>query len=276
MLGIIYLTFQVFPIIFEEKHGFNLQSTGLTFLGMATGMLLGLGTMPYWNRCVQVPPCLFSELRPPPSTPHFPEKAKTDAGLLGWGLLLALQKKKEVPQVQRSARRPRPAGGVPSPDGASRWRARSALALLARPVDLPRPLRALDRVGAGVGAVRDGHLLHLHVLLHVHRRRVPAGGGDGARVQRDDAHVVRGRVPAVRGADVPRARHGRRDATFGGSDHGHGATSVCTPIDRIVHIASSPFLLLRSILSLPSLHHHLHHHRHHHKPPLPTPSISTQ
>ncbi|KAH9967017.1 MFS general substrate transporter [Russula compacta] len=50
MLGIIYLTFQVFPIIFEEKHGFNLQSTGLTFLGMAAGMLLGLGTMPYWNR----------------------------------------------------------------------------------------------------------------------------------------------------------------------------------------------------------------------------------
>jgi hypothetical protein len=51
VLGILYLTFQAFPIIFEEKHGFNLQSTGLTFLGIATGMLLGLCTMPYWNRC---------------------------------------------------------------------------------------------------------------------------------------------------------------------------------------------------------------------------------
>ena len=50
ILGILYLTFQAFPIIFEEKHGFNLQSTGLTFLGIATGMLLGLCTMPYWNR----------------------------------------------------------------------------------------------------------------------------------------------------------------------------------------------------------------------------------
>jgi hypothetical protein len=51
ILGILYLTFQAFPIIFEEKHGFNLQSTGLTFLGIGTGMLLGLFTMPYWNRC---------------------------------------------------------------------------------------------------------------------------------------------------------------------------------------------------------------------------------
>lgn len=50
ILGIIYLTFQAFPIIFKEKHGFNLQSTGLTFFGIGTGMLLGLCTMPYWNR----------------------------------------------------------------------------------------------------------------------------------------------------------------------------------------------------------------------------------
>src|SRR5258708_841125 len=51
ILGILYLTFQAFPIIFEKKHGFNLQSTGLTFLGIGTGMLIGLCTMPYWNRC---------------------------------------------------------------------------------------------------------------------------------------------------------------------------------------------------------------------------------
>ncbi|KAH9053374.1 MFS general substrate transporter [Lactarius vividus] len=50
ILGILYLTFQAFPIIFERKHGFNMQCTGLTFLGMATGMVLGLCTQPYWNR----------------------------------------------------------------------------------------------------------------------------------------------------------------------------------------------------------------------------------
>jgi len=50
ILGILYLTFQAFPIIFEEKHGFNIQCTGLTFLGIAVGMLLGLCTMPFWNR----------------------------------------------------------------------------------------------------------------------------------------------------------------------------------------------------------------------------------
>jgi hypothetical protein len=64
ILGILYLTFQAFPIIFKEKHGFNLQSTGLTFLGIGTGMLLGLCTMPYWNRCDPYPPSrttLYSE-----------------------------------------------------------------------------------------------------------------------------------------------------------------------------------------------------------------------
>lgn len=50
ILGILYLTFQAFPIIFEGRHGFDIQCTGLTFLGMATGMILGLCTQPYWNR----------------------------------------------------------------------------------------------------------------------------------------------------------------------------------------------------------------------------------
>jgi len=50
VLGILYLTFQAFPIIFEENHNFNLQSTGLTFLGMAIGMLVGLCTMPYFPK----------------------------------------------------------------------------------------------------------------------------------------------------------------------------------------------------------------------------------
>ncbi|KAI9450430.1 major facilitator superfamily domain-containing protein [Lactarius psammicola] len=50
ILGILYLTFQAFPIIFEGKHGFNMQSTGMTFLGMASGMIIGLCTQPYWNR----------------------------------------------------------------------------------------------------------------------------------------------------------------------------------------------------------------------------------
>ncbi|KAI0269965.1 MFS general substrate transporter [Gloeopeniophorella convolvens] len=49
ILGILYLTFQAFPIIFEDKHGFNMQCTGLTFASIGLGMLLGLCTMPYWN-----------------------------------------------------------------------------------------------------------------------------------------------------------------------------------------------------------------------------------
>ncbi|TFY74495.1 hypothetical protein EWM64_g9517, partial [Hericium alpestre] len=50
ILGILYLAFQAFPIIFEQGHGFNVQMTGLTFLGIGLGMAMGLATQPYWNR----------------------------------------------------------------------------------------------------------------------------------------------------------------------------------------------------------------------------------
>ena len=49
LLGILYLAFQAFPIIFEELHGFNIQSTGLAFLGIGVGMVIALASQPYWN-----------------------------------------------------------------------------------------------------------------------------------------------------------------------------------------------------------------------------------
>ncbi|KAF8206611.1 major facilitator superfamily domain-containing protein [Mycena galopus ATCC 62051] len=50
LLGILYLMFQAFPIIFEDQHHFNEQTTGLTFLGIGIGMVIGLMTQPFWNR----------------------------------------------------------------------------------------------------------------------------------------------------------------------------------------------------------------------------------
>ncbi|KAJ7734792.1 major facilitator superfamily domain-containing protein [Mycena maculata] len=50
LLGILYLMFQAFPIIFEDEHHFDVQSTGLAFLGIALGMVIGLATQPFWNR----------------------------------------------------------------------------------------------------------------------------------------------------------------------------------------------------------------------------------
>lgn len=52
VLGILYLAFQAFPIIFGEKHGFNLQMVGCSFLGIGIGLLLGTFSQPYWNRLV--------------------------------------------------------------------------------------------------------------------------------------------------------------------------------------------------------------------------------
>lgn len=50
LLGILYLTFQAFPIIFGEKHHFPPQFVGLTFIGMGVGMLIGLAIQPLFNR----------------------------------------------------------------------------------------------------------------------------------------------------------------------------------------------------------------------------------
>ncbi|KAF4616014.1 hypothetical protein D9613_011239 [Agrocybe pediades] len=50
VLGILYLTFEAFPIIFMSVRGFNEQMTGLTFIGIGLGMLFGICTQPYFNR----------------------------------------------------------------------------------------------------------------------------------------------------------------------------------------------------------------------------------
>jgi hypothetical protein len=50
LLGILYLFFGAFPLIFTTNHGFNLWQVGLTFLGLAVGILFGISTTPYWQR----------------------------------------------------------------------------------------------------------------------------------------------------------------------------------------------------------------------------------
>lgn len=50
ILGILYLAFQAFPIIFGDKHGFNTQMVGCSFLGIGLGLLLGTLSQPLWNR----------------------------------------------------------------------------------------------------------------------------------------------------------------------------------------------------------------------------------
>ncbi|KIP02962.1 hypothetical protein PHLGIDRAFT_78342, partial [Phlebiopsis gigantea 11061_1 CR5-6] len=48
ILGILYLTFQAFPIIFAGKHGFNPGQTNLSFMGVLIGELIALASMVYW------------------------------------------------------------------------------------------------------------------------------------------------------------------------------------------------------------------------------------
>ncbi|RMY75434.1 hypothetical protein D0862_13931 [Hortaea werneckii] len=50
LLGIIYLFFGAFALIFENNHGFNQWQTGLTFLGIFVGMVIGVNCDPLWRR----------------------------------------------------------------------------------------------------------------------------------------------------------------------------------------------------------------------------------
>jgi len=53
LLGILYLFFGAFPLVFGNNHGFTLSQVGLTFLGIFVGMMLGISCDPLWRRCYQ-------------------------------------------------------------------------------------------------------------------------------------------------------------------------------------------------------------------------------
>ncbi|QRV91610.1 major facilitator superfamily transporter [Ceratobasidium sp. AG-Ba] len=70
LLGILYLCFTAFPTIFGTNHGFNMQSVGLSFLGIGVGMLIALATQPFWNR-LQAKYTVQHGGAPPPETRLF-------------------------------------------------------------------------------------------------------------------------------------------------------------------------------------------------------------
>ncbi|CAH0052824.1 unnamed protein product [Clonostachys solani] len=50
LLGILYLFFGAFPLVFGTIYQFNLWQIGLSFMGMGAGLLVGIGTDPVWHR----------------------------------------------------------------------------------------------------------------------------------------------------------------------------------------------------------------------------------
>jgi hypothetical protein len=46
LLGVVYLFFGAFDLVFTNNHGFNLWQVGLSFLGMAAGMMIAICTDP--------------------------------------------------------------------------------------------------------------------------------------------------------------------------------------------------------------------------------------
>ncbi|KAF2098191.1 MFS general substrate transporter [Rhizodiscina lignyota] len=50
LLGILYLFFGAFPLVFKENHDFTLSQTGLSFLGLMVGMIIAILSDPWWKR----------------------------------------------------------------------------------------------------------------------------------------------------------------------------------------------------------------------------------
>lgn len=50
LLGIIYLFFGAFPLVFGTNHGFNLWQIGLSFMGLLVGMVAGAVTIPVMRK----------------------------------------------------------------------------------------------------------------------------------------------------------------------------------------------------------------------------------
>lgn len=50
LLGLLYLFFGAFPLIFATNHGFNLWQVGLTFMGLLVAMVVACLSTPLWNR----------------------------------------------------------------------------------------------------------------------------------------------------------------------------------------------------------------------------------
>ncbi|KAI0093177.1 major facilitator superfamily domain-containing protein [Irpex rosettiformis] len=50
VLGILYLVFQVFPIIFAGKHHFDSEQVGLAFIGVLVGLAIAMASQYWWNK----------------------------------------------------------------------------------------------------------------------------------------------------------------------------------------------------------------------------------
>lgn len=50
LLGVLYLFFGAFSLVFTTNHGFTISQVGLSFLGIFCGMILGISTDPFWHK----------------------------------------------------------------------------------------------------------------------------------------------------------------------------------------------------------------------------------
>ena len=156
--------------------------------------------------------------------------------------------------IQRKCRRYkrnarwRSSSGVPSLDGTSRRHPSTA-----RPLDLPQ--RALGRAHTRADSIRYGHLLDLHVFVHLlvdaHRPRAASALAWKTAMRT----ALAAAFPLFAWADVPRSWDRRRDAVLNWADDCGGTTSVCASISQS---SALPLRYFRHFYYFLYFHHHRH------------------
>ncbi|KAL2257459.1 hypothetical protein VTK26DRAFT_143 [Humicola hyalothermophila] len=69
--GILYLCFVAYPIVFTQYRGWSVSATGLSFLGIGVGTLLGIVLEPLWRRLINA----SARRNPDPDTGRAPPEA---------------------------------------------------------------------------------------------------------------------------------------------------------------------------------------------------------
>ena len=196
ILAILYLAFEAWPFIFERKHGFDLQETGLALVGLGIGMVLG---------------CLIN------------------IWMIKWvscGTLVVgshvLTSTLQTPAAQVRGYNTCP-GGTP-PAGPVGWRDCAAQPVLAG-IDNVQAC-ALDRAHYRIGRIR--RRVHTLFLVHLDVPGVCLPTNSCLRPcwKRFRARLLCGRVPVVRVADVRAVGDCRRDVSARGHHDGCSAASV--------------------------------------------------
>lgn len=217
------MAFQAFPIIFRDGHGFDVQSTGLSFTGLGVGMVLAAPFQVVFNRYASYHGRLEWRLIVPfpyrrrysrcaaVHAGHPPSEIRLEAAQVGAILIPVCESRNHLTFNAHS-------------DSVHSSLYHRIHQLLPRPLDHSHPRLCPLRI-------RDILLLHLNA--HVPRHGLPTDGRFGLGVECCYAGDVRGGVSAVCWSYVWKVGERGGDGVAGGAVYCNGTVTVSALLSMV-------------------------------------------